>query len=684
MFNHECAQRNGEVVGACMDGFLFGACCQLPVDMIGELMESESATPVKIVNNNLQTTYLKTSTVSPTLAPLNGLITSSGVSQITNALLNGMLPTAQDNAVVQVDNNQYFTTTGVTHPTAPDTILINHNNAINSDDFHLPTTQFTPENRRTTSIDQTTPSYKPELPIIQISISSPQYTQAPIYNKKPIFVPKPIKPSDNDKYVLVPTITHESKPNKTQEFDSIVNIIQMLNESTTLKHDATDSTTKKPPSTSYVFSLSSTNRPGYKPETRATTKKAPSTSYTYGTKKPSTATTYSKPTYITKRPSSSTTTHKKGSTKPIITKKPTAGTIQYISSSTFRPIKTTYANSPDAFSVTQKPPTTSYVYSSTITKRPTTSAYVSGPSYSVTPSSQPLKVTATSPPPTLIVLGPFGPETSTHMPRPSAATPSSTTVVPIRKPVTQVTINNHITQNIYSSERPSPTVLITPKPSLSSLKPIDDTDFIEQATSPYDIANFPPVRHPNLNMSMAAFEEDESTPSFVEDEALDKKVESLVNKIIQGLQEPFNGLKDVVYNNKTTATETTSKKPIRKASTTKRPTSKPNTQTTSGRPLSAGRPTPGRPTAGKPTSARPGSGRPPSGRPSTPKPINTKKTTTKRPTTATATSSQTPTKKPTTPNKKTKPTKKITTTPVINEEESVTISSSVSNEYRTG
>ncbi|XP_017470449.1 PREDICTED: uncharacterized protein LOC108362105 isoform X1 [Rhagoletis zephyria] len=30
MFNHECAQRNGEVVGACMDGFLFGACCQIP------------------------------------------------------------------------------------------------------------------------------------------------------------------------------------------------------------------------------------------------------------------------------------------------------------------------------------------------------------------------------------------------------------------------------------------------------------------------------------------------------------------------------------------------------------------------------------------------------------------------------------------------------------------------------
>lgn len=30
MFNYECTRRNGEVVGACMDGFLFGACCRLP------------------------------------------------------------------------------------------------------------------------------------------------------------------------------------------------------------------------------------------------------------------------------------------------------------------------------------------------------------------------------------------------------------------------------------------------------------------------------------------------------------------------------------------------------------------------------------------------------------------------------------------------------------------------------
>lgn len=32
MFNFACQQQRGQVVGACLDGFLFGACCHLPVD----------------------------------------------------------------------------------------------------------------------------------------------------------------------------------------------------------------------------------------------------------------------------------------------------------------------------------------------------------------------------------------------------------------------------------------------------------------------------------------------------------------------------------------------------------------------------------------------------------------------------------------------------------------------------
>lgn len=30
MFNYECTQRGGEMIGSCVDGFLFGACCALP------------------------------------------------------------------------------------------------------------------------------------------------------------------------------------------------------------------------------------------------------------------------------------------------------------------------------------------------------------------------------------------------------------------------------------------------------------------------------------------------------------------------------------------------------------------------------------------------------------------------------------------------------------------------------
>lgn len=32
MFNFECQQQRGKVVGACLDGFLFGACCHLSTD----------------------------------------------------------------------------------------------------------------------------------------------------------------------------------------------------------------------------------------------------------------------------------------------------------------------------------------------------------------------------------------------------------------------------------------------------------------------------------------------------------------------------------------------------------------------------------------------------------------------------------------------------------------------------
>ncbi|KAK9737261.1 Trypsin [Popillia japonica] len=469
MFNHECAQRNGEVVGACMDGFLFGTCCQLPEDVAGELEESDlnSATnPGNIifqpterpVNNNVKD-------------PAIGHITSNGVSHITNTLL-GILPTAHDNAVVQVDVED-FSTPGVTHPTAPDTIIQNAYNDINPDDFK----PIRDKDKTTTVRAESTTEFS----ILKPSMKPSLFTTSSLY-AKPIFKPKPQRPLE-DKYVLVPTITHETKPNKTQEIESIVNIIQMLNGTSSTAYPSTaqnylaESTTKIP---TYIIS---TSDPHF-------TRKPPSTSYIFST------------TIPPKRPSSPATSITQfQSTKLTFIDNPlktSSKRPQIMTSTPSRPAHSTFANSPDAFFTTKKPPSTSYL--------------------------QPL-----------------------------------------------------------TSERPVPTVLITPKPS-STPTPINtvtdyDSVYIEAETSPNELNNFPPVRNPNLNMSVPIITEDD-IPGFVEDDALNTKVELFVNKIIMGLQEPLNGLQDVVINSNNSAlanaATSTTKKPVKKTTTTRKPGVKPS------------------------------------------------------------------------------------------------------------
>jgi hypothetical protein len=71
MFNYECAQRQGEVVGACMDGFLFGACCQLP---------SGSALPAESSHLPVRPAFDKPSTVE---ADIYSLVTKHTQSSTT-------------------------------------------------------------------------------------------------------------------------------------------------------------------------------------------------------------------------------------------------------------------------------------------------------------------------------------------------------------------------------------------------------------------------------------------------------------------------------------------------------------------------------------------------------------------------------------------------------------------------
>lgn len=250
-------------------------------------------------------------------------------------------------------------------------------------------------------------------------------------------------------------------------------------------------------------------------------------------------------------------------------------------------------------------------------------SHIVGPGFSVTSEPVGQYSPYPSPAPTVIVLAPVNDEkdesqliaTSSGIPIGQSSTtstnrPAQSGSFPQRKPINHVTINNHVTQNIYSTQRPqtsssqnlpSPTVIITPKPTISSSSsPIQEEDLESVVvTSPNDQINFPPDRNPNLNISHPVFsDEDITTPTLIEDEAMNEKVELFVNQIIYGLQDPFNDLNDIVYNKPSNATASptvntvTTKKPVKKpGTTTKKPSPKPsNVKTTTRRPVSTRKP----------------------------------------------------------------------------------------------
>lgn len=54
MFNYECYKRKGTVLGTCIDGFLFGACCLLPDESAAGESSTKPAEPpaaITLVNN---------------------------------------------------------------------------------------------------------------------------------------------------------------------------------------------------------------------------------------------------------------------------------------------------------------------------------------------------------------------------------------------------------------------------------------------------------------------------------------------------------------------------------------------------------------------------------------------------------------------------------------------------------
>ncbi|CAH0761671.1 unnamed protein product [Diatraea saccharalis] len=726
MFNHECVQRGGEVVGTCMDGFLFGACCQLKSDSQSHIPkgpgvvmtsyldypDAESETDdydsdqLSALHNSFKPVVTpgyrpgaSSSTVAPDVKTTQADDTniSEGLTQITNSLLS--FPPQDSNIYSKPSKpSSIYTHSSIDHNMA-DTILFNKNgsiadNVVRPSDFNIQISSM-----------QTKPTVSPMSPKPTTTPKTVS-THHPVYTK-PVFKPKPVnkitmKYPSTENYVMVSTVTKESQ--KITELSSIDSIIQMLNDSTaSMKEEVTSPAsldvmeTKSSPyptgtvppitySSSYPDYASSGYYVTVKPTAKPSKVSYPTKVSALITKKPiyPTATirpivdkSTTKPYYSSSIPSQSTSQE-----IDAFNRYPadpdnfgsSLTTFSYVSSSTTPPTTTT-----------RKPPSTSYVTGSKPLRRPVTPPTSLDTSYDVAPD------TFSSVTPTVIVLNGF------QTAKPELTSQSEPEFVeisqePFKKPVSQITVNNHIqsTNNIYmgkppSYERPaSPTVVITPKPPpnttpypiKTSTRPVFSTSTTpipslesyteyyspttlrpELQTSPDDLINFPPVRNPMLNATgsnpaifntsialsdneVDLLEAEFTTPTWQEDENLNEKMNLFVNKIVGSLQGTFQELHDIVILDKkpnTTVNKATTAKPIKKPTTTKKPfltTKKPLRITTTSR---------------KPTVK------------TTKKP--TRLTTIyKAPTTTTPAPTTTTTKQPVTTTKKTKPTKKVTST----------------------
>ncbi|XP_055921377.1 serine protease filzig [Eupeodes corollae] len=254
---------------------------------------------------------------------------------------------------------------------------------------------------------------------------------------------------------------------------------------------------------------------------------------------------YNKPLFV-KIPSA---TQKTPSPTIVITPKPTVVNLITASSSPYRPNTTPV-------------PSNSYIYSPLVTRRPeyssSTQEYISIPQVTSNEFDDP---------------GYSGLHTPT--------TPGS--------------------NKIPSDDRPAFPGYYGPTPSYPTFElPSDKYGNIneeeeETYTSPNDFVNFPPVRNPNLNMSATSSsvtnDLELSTPAFVEDTILKDKMNTLVHKIVESLQDNFEALADMIDENNNTIAGFSETTAVPTTLVTRRPASKAPTRKPTSKPSSAAGPT---------------------------------------------------------------------------------------------
>ena len=678
MFNYECAAREGEVVGACMDGFLFGACCRLPPGQTVELPDADL--------------LLDNAATFPPENPNSIVATSKRPDYAESSSLSELLHDPQLHVSA--------------HPDADTVLITDVDRPALVTSRPTPTTTLRPELStfsyvQSNSVDEqsSTPKYHPEEKST-VPVTPMHYSTASKWATA--FRPRPTPPHEyNDGLVLVPTIT--KRPEGGPDSESISHIISMLNDTSGGLVDP------GPEPEPEIISLSNSSPPGLSTWVAVNGKPSSSTSL-----KPDTIYNQFPTSYTTLRPGFSTgstnshhvvgpsydvITTQQGTSRPaptVIVLGPFSsdGTTTAISS-TKRPSIITSSNKVSTTAstlVTKWPSTTKPSTGFIVTKRPssTISTLITKQPSFIKVTSRPTTQYSEHTTPQLS----FRPTLSlTHFTTQAGTTPAhfteqsfpGTTSFTSRPTFSSTQVTSRPgTSTIYMTNHAGITDRPTSGTTLVSNQPWTTTslDYPETTLGADYLANFPPVRNPSFNMTQHErppvvlppnpedlFNVDDiPTPLFVEDDKLDNKLQTFVDKIVLSLGGNFQDLEEVLNSgqNVTTTRVTTTRRPL----TTKRPT-----QTTPTRKPTATSSTPVRrpstPSTTQTQTPRPQTTRPsqttrprplPNTRPSSERPSQTTRPSTRptltfRPIAQSSRPTQTPRPKPTTirPSQNSKP-----------------------------
>ncbi|KAF6204080.1 hypothetical protein GE061_002420 [Apolygus lucorum] len=600
MFNYECTKKNGTVVGSCMDGFLFGACCRLPPGTNFVTMEI----PQHGVTQ-------RSTTLADVISSSTGSSTVHGVAETVLFHENGTVA----NEIVRPEDFDFnsqpelYVATDATPP---------------------PPSRHSTNPQKSTVWKSTTESWMTtKVRPAWTSLSEENFVQIPTISAGGSI------PQDSDSINHILSILEDTNLPPQKETAPLYN----AQSSTQQPLSTWVSVDSKTPSTSFHQSTTPIYPPTYFSSSHQSSYDTPSTQYFtqstvkpyYTSPKPTYSPTTQKPTYSTHKPQYSTykpVQQYETTTKPIVTyqssSKPdpsyyTVETNQLYYSSE-RPL-TTYVTTqkPTSYytskpqSIYTKKPTTQYstivdskpLYSTSITKKPTTTTqYVQGPGFQVSITPKPQQPPTAEPAPTVIVLGPVHPtKKPIQAPIGTIITVNPEGDVVTYKPAAAATAKpiyhgvNH--GPLFTTLKPEITTHGTTgtthhRPTYTNTPTVVIKDNLPNTT---ELFAFPPVRDPYVNLTQTyppevvhwntpstnVYHEDETTPPLVEDENLDNKVHKFVEKIVQSLQGNFEDLENVLINGESTNNVTVSSyaPPVKRPSTTtKKPTRKPSKKPT--------------------------------------------------------------------------------------------------------